>query len=125
MRGSDIDYNPVFFAYVIITLDEIHLFLQNSQLPSNHQEHFKTNNVKVIIHKYEQMQQVLKTLVNDVKTTRVWISSTSSYALSALVPFKRLVQEVRVCIFKMLVFGLGFLLNLLTNEKYRFHLYAS
>ena len=29
LRGSDITYNPVFFAYVVLTLDEIHFFIDN------------------------------------------------------------------------------------------------
>lgn len=94
MRGSDIAYNPVFFGYVILTFDQIHVFLDKTQLPSNFKDHFHSNNVDVAIEKYETVEQVLKSLVSDVKTTRVWISSTSSYALSALVPFKRLVHEV-------------------------------
>lgn len=105
MRGSDIAYNPVFFGYVILTLNKISAFLDETQLPSNYQDHFQSNDVNVTIDKYENIQPVLKSLVKDVKTTRVWISSTSSYALSALVPFKRLVHEVNFtsyfCYYKM------------------------
>lgn len=103
MRGSDIAYNPVFFGYVILTLDKIHAFLDRTQLPSNYSNHFKSNQVNVIIDKYENIQLVLKGLVNDVETTRIWISSTSSYALSALVPFKKLVHEVSFTFYLVII----------------------
>lgn len=32
LRGSDIDFNPVFFAYAVVTLDSVELFIQKSQL---------------------------------------------------------------------------------------------
>ncbi|RDB30249.1 putative Xaa-Pro aminopeptidase P [Hypsizygus marmoreus] len=32
LRGSDIDYNPVFFAYAIVTADNVDLFIENAQL---------------------------------------------------------------------------------------------
>jgi len=32
LRGSDVPYNPVFFAYTIITLDNIYLFVEEEQL---------------------------------------------------------------------------------------------
>lgn len=100
LRGSDIDYNPVFYSYVILTQDEIYLFVEKNRLPIGYEEHFKKNNVTVIVDDYENVQTVLKQLIKK-STGKVWISPTSSYALSALVPEKKLLHEVSpVCAMK-------------------------
>jgi len=41
LRGSDIKYNPVFFAYVVVTPKDIHLFLDSNRLEKNVREHLK------------------------------------------------------------------------------------
>lgn len=63
LRGSDIDFNPVFFAYVIVTLDSVHLFVDSTKLPVNYADHFATNNVTVTIHSYTNVGKVLEDLV--------------------------------------------------------------
>lgn len=93
LRGSDIDYNPVFFGYAIVTMDELFIFVKKSKLPSNYEQHFADNDISIIIDNYENVQNVLKGLITQ-STGKVWISPTSSYALSALVPEKKLLQEV-------------------------------
>lgn len=100
LRGFDIAYNPVFYCYAVITLDELYVFVEKSKLPNNHEEHFKKNNVTVKIDDYDNLQNVLKELIRK-STKKVWISSTSSYALSALVPEGKLLQTVSpVCVLK-------------------------
>lgn len=100
LRGSDIAYNPVFYGYVLLTLDKIFLFVEKNQLPAAYEDHFKNNNVSVIVDDYENMQNVLKDLITK-STGKVWISPNSSYALSALVPEKKLLQQVSpVCVMK-------------------------
>lgn len=100
LRGSDIDYNPVFYSYAIITLNEVYLFVEKNQLPNGYEDHFKQNNISVKIDDYENIQVVLKELIKKSKG-KVWINPTSSYALSALVPEKKLLQEVSpVCVMK-------------------------
>ncbi len=32
LRGSDITFNPVFFSYLVLTLDRIHLFVTKEQV---------------------------------------------------------------------------------------------
>ncbi|KAG8763971.1 hypothetical protein FRC11_007652, partial [Ceratobasidium sp. 423] len=41
MRGADIEYNPVFFAYAIVTANSATLFVNSSQLTSEAQENLK------------------------------------------------------------------------------------
>lgn len=62
-RGSDIDYNPVFLAYLIITKNEIYLFIDQEKLPSNFSDHLEANEVKVNIAGYNEISTVLKKLV--------------------------------------------------------------
>ncbi len=64
MRGSDIDYNPVFFAYSIITMDEIYLFVNQTKLPSNYIDHFERNQVKIELLNYDGIRDKLTTLVS-------------------------------------------------------------
>lgn len=64
MRGSDIEYNPVFFAYLIVTLDTIYLFVDQAKLPSNATEHFEENQVKIELLMYGDIHTKLTTLVS-------------------------------------------------------------
>lgn len=102
MRGTDIDYNPVFFSYVLLTLDEIYLFVAVDQLPSNYVVHFSQNNVTVKVDNYENAKSVLEQLIAKTETqSKIWISSTSNYALIALVPEKRLHSDITpICLLK-------------------------
>lgn len=63
MRGSDIDYNPVFFAYVLVTKDELYLFVDEDKLPSNYVTHFEENGINVILKSYSAVHEVLTELV--------------------------------------------------------------
>lgn len=95
MRGSDIDFNPVFFAYLLITHDEIHLFMNESKLPENFQEHQKENGVLIAVNKYDQIEEVLSAIQGKLAAgERVWISPTSNYLLNSLVDEKRRQQEI-------------------------------
>lgn len=94
LRGSDIKFNPVFFAYAIVTSDELHLFVDVSKLPSNYDDHFRANGATVVLHPYEAIQAIIAQKIDQIGDGKVWISSTSSYALTALVPSKQLVQDV-------------------------------
>lgn len=93
LRGSDIEYNPVFFGYAMITFDEVYLFVNTSQLPSNYAEHFTQNNVNVSINEYNNFRNVFMKLIEKA-SGKIWISPNSCYALSALVPEKKLFHEV-------------------------------
>lgn len=83
-----------------MTLDEIYLFVEGNQLPNDYNKHFAKNNITITIVRYENFQNVLKDLIADSKQ-KVWIAPSSGYALSALVPEKKLLQEVSpVCVMK-------------------------
>uniref|UniRef100_A0A2M4AFN2 Putative xaa-pro aminopeptidase n=1 Tax=Anopheles triannulatus TaxID=58253 RepID=A0A2M4AFN2_9DIPT len=93
LRGTDIDYNPVFFAYVIVTPDELHLFIDPVQVGPPVLEHFGANGAEVLVHPYEEVQTVLKQLA-EASSQLVWISSGSSYALTALIPDEKRFHDI-------------------------------
>ncbi|XP_037920466.1 xaa-Pro aminopeptidase ApepP isoform X2 [Hermetia illucens] len=92
-RGSDIDYNPVFLAYLIITKNEIYLFIDQEKLPSNFNDHLEANEVKVNIAGYNEISTVLKKIVLEGKE-RIWIAPTSSYYLTSMVPKRKIHLEI-------------------------------
>lgn len=93
LRGSDIAYNPVFYSYAIITPDDLYIFVEKSKLPTNFDQHLAQNEVTARIHDYADIKNVLTNLINTANG-KIWICPNSSYALSALVPPKKLVQEL-------------------------------
>ncbi|EUC55311.1 Xaa-pro aminopeptidase P, putative [Rhizoctonia solani AG-3 Rhs1AP] len=60
MRGSDIDYNPVFFAYAIVTPAAATLFVNSSQITSEAQEYLKESGWEV--DRYENIIKRLEEL---------------------------------------------------------------
>lgn len=93
MRGSDIDYNPVFFAYVIITATSVELIVDAAKLPATHVQHFADNGIAVQLHAYADISTVLATHVA-ATNGKVWLGLASGYALTALVPEPRRLQEL-------------------------------
>lgn len=56
-------------------------------------QHFTVNQIIVIVKKYEEVHETFKTLV-DAAQDKIWISSGSSYALSAVVDKDKLYAEI-------------------------------
>ncbi|EIW74358.1 Creatinase aminopeptidase [Coniophora puteana RWD-64-598 SS2] len=59
LRGADIDYNPVFFAYAVVTHDSATLFVNKDQFDSEVEAHLGSN---VEIRPYDSFFDYLKTL---------------------------------------------------------------
>ncbi|XP_049541718.1 xaa-Pro aminopeptidase ApepP [Anopheles darlingi] len=93
LRGTDIDYNPVFFAYVIVTPEQLHLFIDPVQIVPPVLEHFGANGVEVQVHAYDEVHTLLKQLA-EASSQLVWISSGSSYALTALIPEEKRFHDI-------------------------------
>lgn len=62
LRGSDIQYNPVFYSYVIVTHTDVYLFVDSKKLDTTVPEHFKNENLSVIIQPYD----ILHAFFNDI-----------------------------------------------------------
>lgn len=83
-RGSDIPFNPVFFAYVILTLKDVHVFVDRSRLSQKALEQLKNEDVEPIFHAYEDIHIFMRDIANScTDQDKIWISNKSSYALHA------------------------------------------
>uniref|UniRef100_A0A1I8N275 Metallopeptidase family M24 n=1 Tax=Musca domestica TaxID=7370 RepID=A0A1I8N275_MUSDO len=94
LRGSDIDYNPVFFAYLIITHEKLMFFVDSAKLPSDFKQHQSSNGVEISIYSYSAIGVVLGRLTENNAESKIWISPGSSYYLNALIPKKIRHQEI-------------------------------
>ncbi|KAG8706619.1 hypothetical protein FRC09_002308 [Ceratobasidium sp. 395] len=72
MRGGDIEFNPVFFAYALVLPTEATLFVNGSQLTSEAKESLKSSGWEVapyenIIERLEKVGSTIKEVVEDQK----------------------------------------------------------
>lgn len=59
LRGSDIDYNPVFFSYVIIGPNSVHFFVEESKITGAVRDHFNQEELTVTFHPYDKVYSFL------------------------------------------------------------------
>lgn len=85
LRGSDIDYNPVFMSYLIITHTKVNLFVESNRLPVNWATYQDSNDVPVIIWLYDDIKEGVEYTLKNIDS-KVWISPTSSFFLTDLIP---------------------------------------
>jgi Xaa-Pro aminopeptidase len=93
LRGSDIESNPVFFAYGIVTTDDIFLFIEPSRVTDEIRTHFTANNVQVTFKNYNEVFSTLEQLAKDTDG-KVWISLGSSESLTELIPKRKRHQDI-------------------------------
>lgn len=93
LRGSDIEYNPVFFAYVLITEQTVQLYLLDaSRIDAKLTAHFDSENCAVSVHEYSDIADGITALLKANHTARVLLSNPNQ-ALLATVPDGRYVLE--------------------------------
>ncbi len=78
LRGSDINYNPVFTGFGLVSKDESYLFVDKNKLPEV--LHSKLQNEGVILKSYSEFNSFLKGIINrkvflDASTTNYLIYS--------------------------------------------------
>ena len=82
LRGSDIDYNPVFFAYALITHDSATLYIDESKLSKEIKDYLKD----VKISPYEEIFGHIKTLGEGIDASKtngkIFVSNKCSWALT-------------------------------------------
>lgn len=64
LRGSDVDYNPVFLAYAILNKEQTKLFLDESKLKAGLKETLQKDNITIL--PYDQIDQELSNLTEKV-----------------------------------------------------------
>ncbi|XP_069973285.1 xaa-Pro aminopeptidase 1 [Penaeus vannamei] len=100
LRGSDIEYNPVFFSYAVVTQKEAFLFVNMSQLTSSAREALQAEEVKVTIKPYDELAMFISEQLS-VQSGKVWVSNHTSYAVTQMVPKeKRLIKLSPVAVMK-------------------------
>lgn len=66
LRGSDIPYNPVFYAYMVITTSQVNLFVDPHKITPNVTSHFKSEGLEVTVHPYEKILAFLEEFVSTI-----------------------------------------------------------
>ncbi|XP_075222774.1 aminopeptidase P isoform X3 [Lycorma delicatula] len=96
LRGSDIQYNPVFFSYVAVTPKKLHFFIDESKLSPAVRNHFNEENLSITVHPYDKIQPFISEQVSRIEENdgKVWISQSTSYAPISVVPKKLRLLEV-------------------------------
>lgn len=88
LRGSDIEYNPVFFSYAIVTTKEAYIFINETQLTGAARESLKCDGRNVKIKAYDEISHFIETELAS-SSDKVWVSNHSSQAITRMVPKDR------------------------------------
>lgn len=93
LRGSDVEYNPVFFAYAIVGTDTIRLFINGDRLVDPAVRHHllldssPPAELRIQLEPYESVLSALQGICATLSPKeKVWISDKASYALSETIP---------------------------------------
>lgn len=95
LRGSDIDFNPVFFSYVVVTLESVYLFVDENKLTPASRKHINIDSdglPSVELRPYKMIKDFIKWLLTQ-EPGKIWISNNSSYALVSMIPEKRRILD--------------------------------
>lgn len=75
LRGSDIDYNPVFFAYVIVSSHDVRLFIDQSKLDQECRKHLMVDQEGgVKIFGYDEVIVHVTDITNQNVASKIWVS---------------------------------------------------
>lgn len=86
LRGSDVPYNPVFFAYSLVTTTSVCLFLDVDRLTPDVYQHLNGEGMMVDILPYNSLSTHLSIMLHTNPKWKIWISDKSSCAMASLVP---------------------------------------
>ncbi|KAG8135645.1 putative X-prolyl aminopeptidase protein [Naja naja] len=109
LRGSDVEYNPVFFAYAIIGIDTIRLFIDGNRLVDTHvRVHLFLDSAQdpelhVQVLPYDSILNVMKSICETLSPhEKIWLSDKASYALTQAIPkdHRYLTPYTPICIAK-------------------------
>lgn len=82
MRGSDIEFNPLFFSYVLLGKNSLELFINKQQITEKVLKHL-TRESTVNFRNYGTVVEFIK---SQCCKSNVWLCDGSSYALVSIVP---------------------------------------
>ena len=77
LRGKDVEFNPVFYAYLWVEMEEVYLFVNPEKIPNDIKEKLKNDNVKI-----KAYDNIFKSIGDLSKGKRVLFDhKTLNYAL--------------------------------------------
>lgn len=82
MRGSDIEYNPVFFAYLVVGTQSIEIFINKKLVTDkvkNHLSGVENTNIRDYSTIFEFIQK-------NCSSEKLWLSCSSSHAVVSAIP---------------------------------------
>eukprot|EP00127_Corallochytrium_limacisporum_P007120 Clim_evm39s242 gene=Clim_evmTU39s242 len=99
LRGTDIDFNPVFFSYVVLTQEQCHLFVAPAAQTTQVKEHLSGDSVQ--LHDYDEFFGALPAMIEE--SSHVLLSNRSSEAIVSMIPKdKRVLQPNPITLAKAL-----------------------
>ncbi|KRT78593.1 Peptidase [Oryctes borbonicus] len=95
LRGCDIEYNPVFFSYVLITRTGYILFVDPQKYSPEVEQHLskETGTATFEIRNYNEVIPSIRAITENMEGF-AWFSENSAYALTNLVQSKHLLTEI-------------------------------
>uniref|UniRef100_A0A5S6QDN6 Xaa-Pro aminopeptidase 1 n=1 Tax=Trichuris muris TaxID=70415 RepID=A0A5S6QDN6_TRIMR len=90
IRGSDIPYTPLFFAYAVITDSSVSLFVHSEKVSAELEQYLTSPWMTVTLEPYDSVRKCLSTLVGRKDVQRIWLPPETNYALFSAVP-----QQIR------------------------------
>ncbi|GLV42514.1 Aminopeptidase P [Carabus blaptoides fortunei] len=88
LRGNDIEYNPVFFSYLVITTHATHLFIEDVKVTPEARAHLSQPGVNVTLHPYADVASFIQSLVpsGGDQSAKIWFGTGANRALTSMVP---------------------------------------
>ncbi|GAB0192043.1 xaa-Pro aminopeptidase 1 [Grus japonensis] len=109
LRGSDVEYNPVFFAYAVIGMNTIRLFIDGDRMMDPAvREHLQLDSTlepefKIQVMPYGSILSELQAVGASLSPKeKVWLSDKASYALTEAIPkaYRYVTPYTPICIAK-------------------------
>lgn len=95
LRGSDIEFNPVFFSFVVVKQDSLHFFVSEERVTPQVLDHFRKENIDVKIHPYDSVYSFISSVIKDDSTIqKVWVPNNANYHIYSLIPEKKRLCEL-------------------------------
>lgn len=92
LRGCDVECNPVFFSYALVTASTCRLFVDGTKLGTDPADHLARSGVTVL--PYDAIQDALSELIASEGAPRVWLDPAAcNMALRSRVPDAQAIER--------------------------------
>ncbi|KAK9497242.1 hypothetical protein O3M35_004599 [Rhynocoris fuscipes] len=90
LRGDDIAYNPVFFSFLVIRPNGLHLFVDDKKLTNDVKIEFDKENLGVSILPYGEIYNFLRDIKD--RAEKVWLCRSANQLIYSIIP-----ENKRLC----------------------------